>query len=242
MTEARADAPVAFAPEAHLPQERRLVVDSTGVTLETGFGVRHVIAWTACRAVLVWRDRAELLVDDEVSILVRASEWHRGAEAVHAISERAPAAVAVPMPDDPEPEPDRYMLRGLAGSSGAVLVLLAASLALLAVLGIGIGVQDSRASGWIIGTLFAVATAGVLRSLQIRLRVPARWRTSAAVRGRTAVAIDSKIAGSSDRTLAIAEPALFAAAGLAAGVIVVGAHSYNLIPAMLILGVALGTA
>jgi len=142
------------------------------------------------------------------------------------------------MPDDPEPEPDRYMLRGLAASSGAVLVLLTASLALVAVMGIGIGIQDRRAPAWIIGALFAIAAASVLRSLQLRLRVPARWRTSAAVRGRTAVTIDSKIARSSDRVLAVAEPSLFAAAGLVAGAIVVAVHSYNLLPAMLILGVA----
>jgi hypothetical protein len=229
---------VAFAPEAHLPQERRLVIDTTGVILETGFGVRHMIAWNACRAVLIWRDRAELLVEDEVSVVVRASEWHRGADAVRAISQRAPEPVAVPMPDDPEPEPDRYMLRGLAASSGAVLVLLAASLALVAVMGIGISMQEGRTPAWIIGAVFAIATVAVLRSLQIRLRVPARWRASAAVRGRTAVAIDSKIARSSDRALAIVEPALFVAAGLVAGVIVMVSHSYNLLPAMLILGVA----
>lgn len=230
---------MAFAPEAHLPQERRLVVDTTGLVLETGFGVRHMIAWIACRAVLVWRDRAELLVDDEVSIVIRASEWHRGVDALRAINERAPAAITVAMPADPEPEPERYMLRGLAASSGAVLVLLAASLALVAVMGIGIGIQDKHAPALVIGGLFAVAAAGVLRSLRIRLRVPSRWRVSAAVRGRTAVAIDSKIARSSDRALAIAEPALFVTAGLVASVIVIAVGSYNLLPAMLILGVAL---
>jgi hypothetical protein len=238
VTEVRADAPVAFAPEAHLPQERRLVVDTTGLVLETGFGVRHMIAWTACRAVLVWRDRVELLVEDEVSIVVRATEWHRGARAVQAISERAPAAITVAMPDDPEPVPARYVLRGLATSSGAVLVLLAASLALVAVMGIGIGIQDRRAPALVLGALFAVAAGGVLRSLVIRLRVPARWRASAAVRGRTPVAIDSKIARSSDPALAVAEPALFAAAGLVGGVIVLVVGSYNLLPAVLILGVA----
>lgn len=239
MTETRADMPAAFAPEAHLPQERRLVVDATGVVLETGFGVRHMIAWTACRAVLVWRDRAELLVDDEVSIVIRASEWHRGTEAVQAIHHRAPSVITVPMPDDPEPEPERYVLRGLAASSGAVLGLLAASLALVAIMGIGIGVQDRRSVAVVIGGLFAIAALGVLRSLRARLRVPSRWRASAAVRGRTSVALDSKIARSSDLALAIAEPALFAVAGLVAAVIVLAVRSYNLLPAMLILGVAL---
>lgn len=230
---------MAFAPEAHLPQERRLIVDSTGLILETGFGVRHTIAWTACRGVLVWPDRAELLVEDALSIVVRAAEWHRGTEAIHAIGDRAPAAITVVMPDDPEPEPDRYVLRGLAASSGVVLVLLAASLALVALMGIGLGIQEQRTSALVVGTLFAIAAAGVLRSLQIRLRVPVRWRSSAAVRGRTSVAIDSAIARASDRALAVAEPTLFVAAGLLASVGVVALGSYNLLPAILVLGVAL---
>ena len=138
--------PVAFAPEAHLPPERRLVVDSSGVTLEVSLGVRHVLPWTTCRAVLIWSDRAGLLVDDEVSIVIRAADWHRGTEALKAIKERAPEVALVPMPEDPEPEPVRYALRGLATVSSAVLILLSLSLALVATIGIGIGEQNWRPS------------------------------------------------------------------------------------------------
>ena len=230
--------PVAFAPEAHLPPERRLVVDSSGVTLETSLGVRHVLPWTACRAVLIWPDRAELLLDDEVSIVIRAADWHRGTEALKAIRERAPEVAFVPMPEDPEPEPVRYALRGLATVSSAVLILLSLSLALVATIGIGIGEQDHRTSAVVVGVAFAVAAIGVLRALAIRLQVPSRWRDAAAVRGRSAVLMDARIATASDRALALAEPALYALAGLLIG-LVLTVHNFNPLPVVLVSGVGL---
>jgi hypothetical protein len=238
VTESHGDAPLAFAPEAHLPRERRLLVDGTGVTLEAGLGVRHTFPWSACEAVLLWPDRAELLLNDEVSILVRAGDWHRGSVALEAIRGRAPQSVVVPMPDDPEPEPSRYVLTGLAASSTAVLVLLAASLSLVAAIGLGIGEQDRRGSAIAVGVVFAVATLAVLRSLVVRLHVPSRWRDSAAVRGRTSVAVDSRIAASSNRALAVAEPFLYALAGLLLG-LALTLHDFNALPAVLVAGVGL---
>jgi hypothetical protein len=113
--------------------------------------------------------------------------------------------VLVELPDDPEPQPALYTLRGLATSSAAVLILLAASLALVAALGLGIGEQDRRAPALIIGVLFAVATLGVLRALVIRMNVPRRFRAAAATRGRASVAVDTRIASASDQVLAIAD-------------------------------------
>lgn len=238
MTDSHATAPVAFAPEAHLPRERRLLVDGTGVTIETSLGVRHVMPWAACRAVMVWSDRAELLLDDEVSVVIRATDWHHGDQALNAIRTRAPGATLILLPDDPEPEPARYMLRGLATSSSAVLILLATSLALVAAIGIGVGAQDRRLPATLIGIGFAVAALGALRSLVRRLNVPRRWRDEAAVSGRTAVALDSHLARASDRALALIEPGLYALTGLAVGVLAAN-RTLNPLPPMLLLGLAL---
>lgn len=229
--------PVAFAPEAHLPRERRLIIDGSGVAFETGVGVRHAIPWSECRAVLTWSDRAELVLNDEVSVVVRVSDWHQGSDALRAIRDRAPAGVLVELPDDPEPQPVQYSLRGLATSSAVVLILLAASLALVAALGLGIGEQDHRAPALIIGVLFAAATLGVLHALVSRMNVPRRFRAAAATRGRTSVAVDTKIAAASDQVLAVAEPALYATAGLSLGVLL-AFHEYNLLPAIVLIGLA----
>ena len=218
MSEGQVDDPVAFAPEAHLPRERRLLVGGAGVTLEAGLGVRHVFPWAACEGVLLWPDRVELLLNDEVSIVIRAVDWHRGSTALDAIRLRAPQSLLVLMPADPEPEPSRYVLTGLATSSGVVLVLLVASLGLVGLIGLGIGEEDHRGSAIAVGAVFAAAMLFVLRALLIRLHVPRRWRDAAAVRGRMSVAVDTQLATSSDRALTIAEPVLYAVAGLLIGI------------------------
>lgn len=234
-------APAAFAPEAHMPRDRRLVITADGVTLENGRGVRHTLPWLGCRAVMLWPDRAELVLDNEVSLVIRASEWHHGSDALLALKNRAPVGVLLLMPEDPEPQLTRYTLQGLAASSSAVLVCLLLSLGLIAAIGIGIGEQDRRASALVVGMAFAIATLGTLRSLVIRLNVPRRWREAAAVRGRTAVAVDAYIAGASDRRLAIAEPSLYVLAGLTAGVLA-AMREFNLLPSMLLFGLALAVS
>ena len=233
--EGHVDAPAAFAPEAHLPRERRLLVDAAGVFLEAGLGVRHAFPWHACEAVLVWPDRAELILNDEVSVVVRSADWHQGRAAIESIRQRAPEQVLVVMPDDPEPAAPAYVLRGLAASSGVVLVILALSLALVAAIGIGVGEQDHRGSALILGVIFGAAALGVTRSLLIRLHVPRRWRASAAVRGRTSVAVDARIATASDRALAVAEPALYALAGLIVG-LALTLRNFNPLPAVFLAG------
>lgn len=238
MTDSHATAPVVFAPEAHLPRERRLVVDGTAVTIETRLGVRHILLWAACRAVMVWSDRAEILLDDEVSVVIRAADWHLGTQALDAIRTRAPVAILILLPDDPEPEPARYILQGLATVSSAVLILLALSLALVAAIGIGVGAQDHNLPGTLIGIGFAVAALGVLRGLVLRLNVPRRWREQAAVSGRTAVALDSRLARTSDRALAMVEPGLYGLAGLAIGFFA-ATRTFNPLAPMLVVGLAL---
>jgi hypothetical protein len=235
VTDTGSELPVAFAPEAHLPPERRLLIDGAGVTLETGLGVRHVLPWGGCDGVLVWSDRAELLLNNEVSVVVRASDWHHGREALAAIQRRAPMGLLVPMPEYPEPEPVRYTLRGLATVSSVVLVLLVLSLALVAAVGIGIGAQDQRASAMVVGLALAASTLGVVRSFLIRLHVPRRWRDAAAVRGRTAVALESGIARAPNHFLSLAEPSLYALGGLWLG-LVITVHGLNPLPAVLLLG------
>ncbi len=238
VTETRETTPVAFAPEAHLPRERRLFLDGAGVIIETTLGVRHVLPWADCRAVMVWSDRAEILLNDEVSVVIRAADWHRGYQALEAIRARAPLASLVLLPDNPEPEPDRYVLRGLATSSSAVLILLALSLALVAAIGIGVGLQNHTIPGQAIGVAFAISALYVLNALVVRLNVPRRWRGQAAVRGRTSVAIDSGVARASDRALAVAEPCLYGLGGLTLGVLAVtGVH--NFILPILLVGIAL---
>ncbi len=226
---------VAFAPEAHLPPERRLLINGAGVTLESGLGVRHLLPWSGCDGVLVWSDRAELLLNSEVSVVIRASDWHRGRDVLTAIHQRAPAALLVPMPDNPQPEPIRYALRGLATTSSAVLILLALALALVAAIGIGIGAQDHRTSAMVLGLAFAASTLGVVRSLLIRLHVPRRWRDAAAIRGRTGVALEAGIARATDRFLALAEPFLYMLGGLWIG-LVITVHGLNPLPAIPIFG------
>jgi hypothetical protein len=229
---------VAFAPEAHLPRERRLTVDSSGVTLETSLGVRHLLAWADCEVVMLWRDRAEIALQNEVSVVVRARDWHRGDEALRAIEVRAPASVLVPMLDDPEPEPNLYVLRGLATSSSVVLVVLLLSLLIVALTGLSIGIEEDRVPALILGLIFGLGTVGTAKSLATRLRVPRRWRDAAVVRGRMSVEVDSRIARSSDKTLAVAEPVLYGLAGVTLGVLA-AERRISLLPPLLILGVAL---
>jgi hypothetical protein len=229
---------LAFAPEAHLPRERRLIVDSSGVTLETSLGVRHVLAWGDCKAVMTWGDRTEILLQSDVSVVIRRRDWHRGAEALRAIKDRAPASVLVPMLDDPEPEPNLYVLRGLAKSSSVVLIVLLLSLAIVSVMGLAIGMQEDRVPALVIGLIFGVAAVGTTRSLATRLRVPRRWRDAAAVRGRMSVEVDSRVARASDKALEVAEPVLYGLAGVTIGILA-ATRRPSLLPPLLILGVAL---
>lgn len=228
---------MAFAPEAHLPAERRLVVDASGVVLETGWGVRHNVSWDRCTALLLWADRAELVLDDELSIVIRAGDWHRGAEALRALAARAPRGLAVPMPADRESEPVRYVLRGLATSSAVVLWTLVGSLGIAAAALFGAATAD-RGLAVALGGAFLLAALAPLRALQVRCRVPRRWRSAAAVRGRSSVALDAGIAGASDHALHVATVVLYALAVVVLlGLLALGRPA--LWPSVLLSGLAL---
>lgn len=203
---------LAFAPEAHLPRERRLLIDGSGVVLETALGIRHSFPWAECDAVLRWSERIEIVLNSEVSIVVRQTDWHHGAQALRAIAERAPRALLISMPDEPESEPSGYELRGLATSSSIVLGVLILGLAGVAGLGFSIGWSDHRWQAFALGGLFAAPIVGVVRAIRRRLRVPSRWRAAAVVRGRTSVRLDSGIARSSRPVLWVALVGLILAA------------------------------
>lgn len=190
-------AAVVFAPEAHLPAERRLLIDGCGIALEAALGVRHTVPWSECEAVLCWPDRAELVLGPELSLIIRTADWHRGDEALRALVARAPIALVVPMPDDPEPEPERYVLRGLATSSGAALALLAIGPAGVAALAAAVGLAERRPSALLVALGALAVTVTATMALVRRLAVPARWRPGAVVRGRASVHLDSATARSS---------------------------------------------
>lgn len=193
-----------FAPEAHLPSERRLIVDGSGVTVEAALGIRRSFPWSDCEAVLCWPDRAEIVFNPEVSLMVRATDWHLGQQAVRSIQALAPPLLVVMMQEDPEPSPELYVLRGLARSSGTVLIIFTLAAALVALLGVSIAFSDHRWQSGAVSIPFAWAAATAGTALHRRLRVPARWREAAALRGRTSVRMDSQIARSSDLTLRLA--------------------------------------
>jgi hypothetical protein len=192
---------LAFAPEAHLPAERRLLIESSGVVLMLDHGVRHRFWWTDCEAILCWPDRIELVLNSEVSLLVREADWHRGAEAIRAIVARAPADLKMFLPDTPEPEPTEYRLHGLATSSSVVLGLLALVLAAIAILAVSIGWSEHSWPAYLVGGLFAASVVPMVRAIHRRLQVPSRWRAVAATRGRSGVHLDSRIARASRPTL-----------------------------------------
>ena len=188
---------LAFAPEAHLPGERRLLIEGSGVVLVLDHGVRHRFLWSDCEAVLCWPDRIELALNPEVSLVVRAADWHHGAQAMQAIIERVPSDLRTFLMDNPEPEPAGYELHGLATSSSIVLGLLALVLVAIAVLAGSIGRSEHSWPAYAIGALFAAAVIPLVQAIRRRLRVPSRWRAAAATRSRSSVNLDSRIARAS---------------------------------------------
>lgn len=196
-----------------MPRERRLVVDGVSVTLETELGVRNILLWSECQAVLLWTDRAELVLGDRVSLVVRAADWHRGAGALQAIRRRAPQHLVVPMHADPEPEPDVYVLRGMPAMAAPILYALLLLGVVLGLTGLSIGLEEQQTGALVIGVPFLALALASVRALVRRFRVPRRWREAAVVRGHAGVRVDSSLAGATDRALRAAEPALFAAAG-----------------------------
>lgn len=202
-----------LAPEAHLPRERRLVVDGAALVVEVELGLRSTLRWSDCQAVLLWPGRAELVLDGEVSLVVRAEDWHRGAQAVQAIGRRAPDDLVVSMIGDPEPEVEAYVLQGMSALAAPILyalLLLGVVIGLLCWTG---AVEDERPGLFLLGVPFAALAGASVLGLVRRFRVPRRWREAARVRGHGSVHVDSLLATASGRGLRSAEAALFAAAG-----------------------------
>ena len=195
---------MAFAAEAHLSRDRRLIIDASGLVMEWQTGIQSSVRWGQCEAVLAWPDRIELVLGDQTSLVVRASQWHRGSQALDAIRARAPRSLLVPMPHDPEPQPEMYVLRGLATSPGSVLWVLLLLATVVAAMGLDIGVSEGRTSGVLVGAAFALGGAFVVRAMVVRFRVPSRWRIAAVARGRLGVGLESTAAAASGRGLVIA--------------------------------------
>ncbi|GAB6898707.1 hypothetical protein [Kineosporia succinea] len=198
-----------FAPEAHRPRDLRLLVDASGLTVEFGLGLRQNYAWADCAAVMVWPDRAELVLRGEggegaASLVVRAADWHHGDQAMRAISQRLPTDVLVTMLADDEPQPETYRLPGLAAGSGALLAVMALSAAVVGLLGLVIGAMDRSLSATAVGTVFLAGAVPPAHALFVRMRVPRRWREQAAVRGQAGVRITSVLARSGPATLGAA--------------------------------------
>lgn len=129
--------------------------------MEWQTGVQSTVRWGRCEAVLAWPDRIELVLGDQTSLVVRASERHRGSQALDAIRARAPRSLLVPMPHDPEPQPEVYVLRGLATSPGSALWALLLLATVVAAMGMGIGVSEGRTSAVLVGAVFALGGAFV---------------------------------------------------------------------------------
>ncbi|WP_285595704.1 hypothetical protein [Kineosporia sp. NBRC 101731] len=186
--------PVVFAPEAHRPRDLRLLVDSSGLTLEMGLGMRQNFVWSDCEAVMVWPDRAELVLGEGASLLVRAADWHHGDRALRSITERVPTDVLVPMMADDEPQPEVYRLPGLAASPGVVLIVLALAAGAIGLMGLVIGATEKHVSALAVGTVFLVGAVPPSHAFVQRMRVPRRWRERAAVSGPVSVRVNSVMA------------------------------------------------
>ena len=226
-----------FAPEAHLPRERRLVIDGAALVLETELGVRNILRWSECQAVLLWSDRAEIVLDGGVSLVLRAEDWHRGVIAVQAIGRRAPSHLVVPMLGDPEPKAEAYVLQGMSALAAPILYALLLLGVVLTLMCWTTGLENDRPGLFLLGAPFAALAWASVTGLVRRFRVPRRWREAARVRGHGSVLFDTSVATASDRVLRGAELALFATAG-GLFVLLVATDRPAVWPPLLVLGLA----
>ena len=189
-----------FVAEAHMPQNRRLIVGPTDVVLEVGIGVQHRFAWADCDAVLRFPDRLEL-VFGQSSLLVRASDWFRGDEALQLADRLMPSSLRIEVAGEPEPDPVPYQLYGLARNSSVVLGVGALSCAAVAAMGIGLGLSNRRSVAVLIGLLFCVPVRSLVDAIRRRRAVPQRWRRAAAQASRARINRNAVLAGASDGAL-----------------------------------------
>lgn len=188
----------AFAPEAHLPRNRRLLVDWWGVAVELGIGVQHRLAWADCEAVVRFPDRIELVLTPETSLVVRAGDWYQGDEAVELAYRLAPPALRVHLPGEPEPEVVPYLLTGLSRHTAPLLGTALVACLLIAVMALVAASVNHRWQAVALGTVFLLAALPLLRAIRVRLAVPRRWRQIAAANtSRAGVLLDGRLVRSS---------------------------------------------
>lgn len=96
------------------------MIDPVDILIEGGVGVQHRFAWSECDAVLRFPDRLELVIGD-ASVVIRASDWYRGTEALELADHLVPSELRVEVAGEPEPPLIPYRLNGLARHSSAVL-------------------------------------------------------------------------------------------------------------------------
>ncbi len=178
--------------------------------------VRQAIGWADCEAVLRFPDRVELVLNAEISVVVRADDWFRGDEALALVERVVPTPLLVVVEGEPEPDPTPYLLRGAATSSSVALLLGAFACAVIAHLGISIGFQEHRPVAVLIGVAFAAPVAHLLQATRERLAVPRKWRASAAAAGKRFVRLDDTLTRMPDVALRFATVGLPAIGVLAA--------------------------
>jgi hypothetical protein len=190
----------AFAPEAHMPRTRRLVIGPHEVIIEAGIGLQHHLAWLDCDAVLRFPDRLEL-VYGPTSVVIRASEWHRGEEALALADAVIPSTHRIEVMGEPEPDVVPYRLWGLARHSAAVLVVALMSTMAVSGICLVLAAPSRRAVDVVLALAFVLPVPPLVSAIRRRLAVPRRWRARATQSTRGRVRFDSFLARSSERTL-----------------------------------------
>jgi hypothetical protein len=193
------------------------VIDPTGIVIEQGIGVRHCLGWADCVAVLKFPDRIEMILNDVVSVIVRAADWYQGDEAMAMIQQVVPAPLFITIGGDAEYDPEPFRLQGLATWSSVVLTLGALCCLTIAFLGTALGISERRAEAVSTGMAFLLPVPFLVCATIRRLAVPRRWRARAAVDGRRHVVANDTLIRTSDamlRVLIIALPLTGVAASL----------------------------
>lgn len=197
----------AFAPEAHLPRSRRLIIGPVDVLIEVGVGVQHRFPWSECDAVLRFPDRLELVMGD-TSVVIRASDWYQGTDALELADRLVPAELLVEVSGDPEPPLTPYRLDGLARHSSVVLATAAGACIAVSLMALTLSASDRRQVGVIIAALFLLPVKPLISAVRRRRSVPARWRQAAIQAPASRVRWDATLARTSSRNLVIARTAL----------------------------------
>lgn len=182
-----------FAPEAHLPRNRRLLIDSWGVAVELGIGIQHRLAWRHCAAVVRFPDRIELVLTPDTSLVVRAGDWYQGDQAVELAYSLAPPDLRLELPGTPEPGMAPYVLTGLAKNSVPLLSTLLIACLGIALMALALAGTNHRWQAALIGMAFLLPVWPLVRALGVRLAVPGRWRRMAANTSRAQVVLDGQL-------------------------------------------------